>query len=209
MNDEWTVAKALHKARRTGASSMRELAARAGLSTAQISRIESGQVKQPAPATLVALARALWLNPTPLLILAGHIPDDEARSWLTNVLARGTEVSKHWETYDQVRLDAARLTAADDSAPREEIDRFAFDLFVGEPLVETEWEPSHALLGVAETDRNQRRLINLFAQITPERRERMLDALEDQVTLSRGEMHADADLHTARINDRIPGVAEA
>ncbi|HWH09631.1 MAG TPA: helix-turn-helix transcriptional regulator [Solirubrobacteraceae bacterium] len=186
--------------------SMRELAAEAGLSTAQISRIESGQVTRPTPATLVALARALWLNPMPLLILAGHIPDDEARGWIKNVLEPGTEVFRDWNGDNPLSVIAARRTAEDENAPREEVHKLAFDLFVGEPMVETEWDSSMALLGVGETDRAQRRLINLFAQLTAERRERMLADLEDQVTLSRIEMHRDADEFLER---RLPGIAEA
>ncbi|HEY5196233.1 MAG TPA: helix-turn-helix transcriptional regulator [Solirubrobacteraceae bacterium] len=197
-----TVAAALQKAR---CGSMRELAARAGLSPAQISRIESGQVQQPAPATLVALARALWLNPMPLLILAGHIPDDEARSWIKNVIAPGTEVYLDWHGHNPLAVIDAQRTVEDPSTPQEEIHKLAFDLFVGEPVVETEWDSSMALLGVAETDRAQRQLVNLFAQLTGERRERMLADLKDQVTLSRLEMHseADASLHG------MPGIAEA
>ena len=56
----------------------------------------------------------------------------------------------------------------------------AFDLFVGEPLVETEWDSSLAALGAATTDAGQRQLINLFGQLTPERRKELtFEALED------------------------------
>ena len=199
---EWTVAKALRQVRR---GSMRQLAAEAGLSAAQISRIESGQVQRPAPATLVALARALWLNPMPLLILAGHIPDDEARSWLKNMLEPGTEVYLEWHGHNPLSVIGARRTLDDDDAPQEEIHHLAFDLFVGEPMVETEWDSSMALLGVAETDAAQRRLVNLFAQLTAERRERILADLEDHVVLSRREMHREADEYL----EGIPGVTEA
>ena len=199
---EWTVATALRKAR---GGSMRELAAQAGLSPAQISRIESGQVQQPTPATLVALARALWLNPMPLLILAGHIPDDEARRWIKNVIEPGTEVYMDWHGHNPLSVIAARRTVEDPSAPQEEIHKLAFDLFVGEPMVETEWDSSMALLGVGETDSAQRELVNLFAQLTGERRERMFIALQDQVTLSRLEMHGEAQASL----DGMPGISEA
>jgi transcriptional regulator with XRE-family HTH domain len=204
MNDkkEWTVAKALRQAR---GSSMRQLAAKSGLSPAQISRIESGQVQQPAPATLVALARALWLNPMPLLILAGHIPDDEARNWIKNVLEPGTEVYLDWHGHNPLSVIAARRTVEDENAPQEEIHRLAFDLFVGEPMVETEWDSSMAMLGVTETDSDQRQLVNLFAQLTAERRERTLANIKDQVTLSRLEIHRDAQ---ESLDRSLPGIAE-
>lgn len=57
-------------------------------------------------------------------------------------------------------------------------------------MVETEWDSSMAMLGVAETDSAQRRLVNLFAQLTGERRERILADLEDHVTLSRPRCNA-------------------
>jgi transcriptional regulator with XRE-family HTH domain len=203
MYDERTVATALRQARGV---SMRQLAAKAGLSPAQISRIESGQVRQPAPATLVALARALWLNPMPLLILAGHIPDGEARSWLKNVLEPETEVYKDWHGHNSLSVIDARRTLEDVNAPQEDVYRIAYDLFVGEPMVETEWDSSMALLGVAETDGDQRQLVNLFAQLTAERRERMLHNLKDQVTLSRLEMHREVEESFDR---SLPGIAKA
>lgn len=70
---------------------------------------------------------------------------------------------------------------------------------------ETEWDSSMALLGVAETDAAQRRLVNLFAQLTAERRERILADLEDHVVLSRREIHRETDEY---LEGRIPGVTE-
>lgn len=179
MGDAWTVAEAIRRAR---GGSMRKLATAAGLSPAQISRIEAGQVQRPAAETLVAIARALWLNPMPLLILAGHIPDPEARAWLLSVLEPETEVSLDWHPKS---VQAARVVLADDRSPLDDVHKIAFDLFVGEPLVETEWNDALALLGVAGTDRAQRELVTLFSQMSEERRARMLRDARDQVTLSR------------------------
>jgi transcriptional regulator with XRE-family HTH domain len=51
--------------------SVRQLAKRAGVSAATLSRIEADQVRKPGQEILVALARALNRNPLPLLILPG------------------------------------------------------------------------------------------------------------------------------------------
>jgi len=191
MDKELTIAAAIKQVR---GKSMRDLANRAGLSVAQISRIEAGQVGQPSAETLVSIAKAEWRNPMPLLILAGHIDDGEARQWLRSVLAPETEVHADWTGHDPASVAAAQAVIDDENAPTVELHRLAFDLFVGEPLVETEWDSSLAALGAATTDAGQRRLINLFGQLTPERREQMLAALEDQVTLSRIEMHREVEL---------------
>lgn len=183
----WTVAAAVRQAR--GGTSMRRLAADAGLSAAQISRLEGGQVQQPAAETLVAIARALSLNPMPLLILASHLPSDEARAWLLSVIQPGSEVYLDWEGANPLSVIDARRVLEDPQSPIEEIHRLAFDLFVGEPMVETEWEPSLALLGVAGTDPVVRTLISLVGQLTPERRNALIAFAEDQVVLSRLETH--------------------
>lgn len=188
--ENWTVAEAVRRAR-TG--SMRKLAEAAGLSPAQISRIEAGQVQQPAAETLVAIARGLWQNPMPLLILAGHIPDAEARAWLLSVLEPETEVYLDWHGYDPASVDEARAVLADEGSTQDQVHKIAFDLFIGEPMAETEWNDSLALLGVGGTDRAQRELITLFSQMTQERREWMLRDARDQVTLSRIELQREAE----------------
>ncbi len=168
---------------------MRGLATEAGLSPAQISRLESGQVHQPAAATLVSISRALSLNPMPLLILAGHIPNDEARGWLLNIIQPGSEVYIEWEGANPLSVIDARRVLEDPDSQLEDIHHLAFALFVGEPMVETEWEPSLALLGVAGTDPVVRTLISLVGELTPERRKRVIAFAEDQVVLSRLESH--------------------
>jgi len=71
--------------------SVRELARRAGVSAAQVSRIEGGQVNRPSREILVALARALNRNPLPLVILAGHLDAREARDALAPLFREGAE----------------------------------------------------------------------------------------------------------------------
>jgi transcriptional regulator with XRE-family HTH domain len=67
-----TVADLVKAAR--GDLSMREVARRSGLSAAQISRIESGDVGQPSVETLTRLARALDRSPEALQIATGRLP---------------------------------------------------------------------------------------------------------------------------------------
>ena len=62
--------------------SMRGLARRSGLSAAQISRIEAGEVERPAAETLVKLAKALDRDAQLLLVFAGYIGGARARRLL-------------------------------------------------------------------------------------------------------------------------------
>jgi len=177
---------------------------RRGVVSAQISRLESGLVHQPAAETLVAIARALSLNPMPVLILAGHIPDDEARAWLLDVIQPGSEVCLDWEGANRLSvIDARRVTPRHQLTAGRGPPPLAFDLFVGEPMVVTEWEPSLALLGVAGTDPLVRNLISLVGQMTPKRRQGLIAFAEDQVVLSRLPIHREV---AHRGDNHLPGV---
>src|SRR2546423_8036179 len=66
--------------------SLRRLAKISGVSLAQLSRIESGQVTRPSIETLWALAPAINCHPTFLLVLAGHLSGDQARDAIREVL---------------------------------------------------------------------------------------------------------------------------
>ena len=68
-----TLAEVIREARVRARLSMRELARRSGLSAAQISRIEAGEVERPVAETLVRLAKALGRDAQLLLVFAGHI----------------------------------------------------------------------------------------------------------------------------------------
>lgn len=57
---------------------MRELARRSGLSPAQVSRIEAGEVDRPSTETLRLLADALDKSPQLLLAALGRLPESEA-----------------------------------------------------------------------------------------------------------------------------------
>jgi transcriptional regulator with XRE-family HTH domain len=79
---ELTMATLTREARMRARISMRGLARRSGLSAAQISRIEAGEVERPVAETLVKLAKALDRDAQLLLVFAGHIRGARARQLL-------------------------------------------------------------------------------------------------------------------------------
>jgi transcriptional regulator with XRE-family HTH domain len=74
-----TMAELTREARARAGLSMRGLARRSGLSAAQVSRIEAGEVERPVAETLVKLAKALDRDAQLLLVFAGHIRGARAR----------------------------------------------------------------------------------------------------------------------------------
>ena len=65
----------LIQARRDRGFSQRDLAARCGISPAEVSRVESGVRMKPAPAVLRAMADALVVSYPRLMQLAGYIEE--------------------------------------------------------------------------------------------------------------------------------------
>jgi len=83
---EVTMAEVTKEARTRARLSMRALARRSGLSAAQISRIEAGEVERPAAETLVKLAKALDRDAQLLLVFGGHIRGARARQLLRQAI---------------------------------------------------------------------------------------------------------------------------
>src|SRR6266545_3719823 len=83
---EVTMAEVTKEARVRARLSMRGLARRSGLSAAQISRIEAGEVERPVAETLVKLAKALDRDAQLLLVFAGHIRGARARQLLRQAI---------------------------------------------------------------------------------------------------------------------------
>jgi transcriptional regulator with XRE-family HTH domain len=81
-----TMAEVTNEARVRARLSMRALARRSGLSAAQISRIEAGEVERPAAETLVKLAKALDRDAQLLLVFAEHIRGARARQLLRQAI---------------------------------------------------------------------------------------------------------------------------
>jgi transcriptional regulator with XRE-family HTH domain len=83
---EQTLAELTKEARVRARLSMRGLARRSGLSAAQVSRIEAGEVERPVAETLVKLAKALDRDAQLLLVFAGHIRGARARQLLRQAI---------------------------------------------------------------------------------------------------------------------------
>ena len=80
------MAEVTREARVRAGLSMRGLARRSGLSAAQVSRIEAGEVERPAAETLVKLAKALDRDAQLFLVFAGHIRGARARQLLRQAI---------------------------------------------------------------------------------------------------------------------------
>ena len=81
-----TMAEVTREARVRAGLSMRGLARRSGLSAAQVSRIEAGEVERPVAETVVKLAKALDRDAQLLLVFAGHIRGARARQLLREAI---------------------------------------------------------------------------------------------------------------------------
>ena len=107
MQDEvQTLAGVIREARVRARLSMRELARRSGLSAAQISRIEAGEVERPVAETLVRLAKALGRDAQLLLVFAGHIRGARAQQLLRQAIEVLPEQSRAEYAPALSRLDA-------------------------------------------------------------------------------------------------------
>jgi transcriptional regulator with XRE-family HTH domain len=103
---ELTMAEVTKEARVRARLSMRGLARRSGLSAAQISRIEAGEVERPAAETLVKLAKALDRDAQLLLVFAGHIGGARARQLLREAVEALPEPGRAEQADALARLEA-------------------------------------------------------------------------------------------------------
>src|SRR6266542_6633283 len=103
---EVTMAGVTKEARTRARLSMRGLARRSGLSAAQVSRIEAGEVERPAAETLVKLAKALDRDAQLLLVFAGHITGARARRLLREALEALPEPGRAEHADALARLEA-------------------------------------------------------------------------------------------------------
>jgi transcriptional regulator with XRE-family HTH domain len=103
---EVTMAELTKEARTRARLSMRALARRSGLSAAQVSRIEAGEVERPAAETLVKLAKALDRDAQLLLVFAGHIRGARARQLLRQAIEALSEPGRAEHVDALARLEA-------------------------------------------------------------------------------------------------------
>jgi transcriptional regulator with XRE-family HTH domain len=100
------MAEVIKEARVRARLSMRGLARRSGLSAAQISRIEAGEVERPVAETLVKLAKALDRDAQLLLVFAGHIRGARARQLLRQAIETLPEPGRAEHADARARLEA-------------------------------------------------------------------------------------------------------
>jgi transcriptional regulator with XRE-family HTH domain len=105
-NQDQTLAEVTKEARVRARLSMRGLARRSGLSAAQVSRIEAGEVERPAAETLVKLAKALDRDAQLLLVFAGHIRGARARQLLRQAIEALPEPGRAEHADALARLEA-------------------------------------------------------------------------------------------------------
>jgi transcriptional regulator with XRE-family HTH domain len=192
---EVTMAEVTKEARMRARLSMRGLARRSGLSAAQISRIEAGEVERPAAETLVRLAKALDRDAQILLVFAGHIGGARARQLLRQAVEALPEPGRA-EQADAL----ARLEAEDERERR-----------LGEELAEAERALARDLdeqvvVGPQREARKRLREVGILAQrraAEVAEKRRQVEQLEDATS---GEVRAFAGrlfLHTAAGGDHL------
>ena len=153
---------------------IRHVARRSGVSPAQISRIESGQVQRPGPDLLVSLARGLNRNPLPLMVLAGHLSLDEGRQRLSALFREGSELAEVWDPA-RIPLERVRAILADPHADEHEVRVIASDVFAFAETEETLWHASHeVLLARGEDSADLRELLDFWNYMGRDRRRRLL-----------------------------------
>jgi transcriptional regulator with XRE-family HTH domain len=104
-DEERTLAELIKEARVRARLSMRGLARRSGLSAAQVSRIEAGEVERPVAETLVKVAKALDRDAQLLLVFAGHIRGARARQLLRQAVEALPEPGKAEHADGLARLE--------------------------------------------------------------------------------------------------------
>ena len=104
------MAEVTREARVRAGLSMRGLARRSGLSAAQVSRIEAGEVERPVAETLVKLAKALDRDAQLLLVFAGHIRGARARQLLRQAIEAVPEPgsAEHAEALARLEVEGER-----------------------------------------------------------------------------------------------------
>lgn len=200
------LASVLTQARNAGGAdvpaglSIRELARRTGVSAAQISRIESGQVLKPSREILVALGRGLNRNPLPLLILAGHLTVSEAREALGPLFREGSELPEEWGPWAVKTLDAARSVLADPAASEPDVRMIAADVFRIVETDETLWDESYALALARGSDAAELRDLMTIWRFVGSRRAELLEYGRSLRRLADLEYQAEASAIRAEAN---------
>jgi len=193
-SNQQTVAAAIRVARENAELGVRELSRRSGVAAPQISRLERGDVKKPTIETLVALARGLEWNPVPLLIVAGYVDVDEARSRLRDYHSPGSEYLEEASADPESDPEIAQIRAEieNEDTTLERLQQIAFDVWFGGESGETLWDDVYALLpALGEGQAELREIVSKWPSISFERRARIVEYVHDQHKLSMDESRAE------------------
>jgi transcriptional regulator with XRE-family HTH domain len=112
------LARTLREAREDFGLSIRSIAEKAGISAAQVSRMERGLVERPSMDTLASIARALDRNPIPLWVVAEHVGGQDAVALMRDMLPSDAEIFEEWGD-DAERAAALRLVNEAEPDPLE------------------------------------------------------------------------------------------
>jgi transcriptional regulator with XRE-family HTH domain len=189
--------RTIRQARTANGLGLRELSRRSGVSPAQISRIESGEVGQPSVDTLVSIARGLERNPGPLLIVSGHISPGEGQQILSEMFRPNrnrtynpetdSELVEEWmHLGHEAEVKRARVLLADEAASERDVRRLAAEVFSTAETAETLWRDSFVeALAHKAGDDQMVRLVAVWQALPSERRAKVLDYATEQVELAR------------------------
>ena len=180
------------------------MARRSGLSAAQISRIEAGEVERPVAETLVKLAKALDRDAQLLLVFAGHIRGARARQLLREAIEALPEPGRAEHADALARLEAEgerehrlreELAAAEEALAQAQRD-----------LVEARFEAERVAAKPLREAHERLREVGMLAQrcaVEVAQKRRQLEQLDDAPS---GEVCALAGrlfLHTAAGGDHL------
>jgi transcriptional regulator with XRE-family HTH domain len=174
----WTMAEVAKEARVRARLSMRGLARRSGLSVAQISRIEAGEVERPVAETLVKLAKALDRDAQLFLVFAGHIRGARARQLLRQAIEALPEPAKAEQADALEQLEAAD---EHERGVREELTAAEGALAQAQQALDA----AHLERAAAESPRAARERLREVGMVTrrlvevAEKRRRVVEQLED------------------------------
>jgi len=147
-----------------------ELARRAQLSPAQVSRIEAGITAKPSRSTLTALARALDRHPRLLFVVAGHEDQASTRTALKRMLRDSSELSEDWSFLGR-DISAARALVESERSSLVELQGLAAEIFRSREVYEITWHDSYAALAAERRDPVLESIIDEYRDCTPQRRE--------------------------------------
>lgn len=177
------VARAIRETRQARGYSLRELARRAGISAASLSRIEAGEVKQPSVETLGAVARALDRNPSYLWIVSRHIEGEDARDLLERALSAELE-SVDEGGRDSEALTKARAVLLNTSATPRQFRLLALEVFTSWGTEEELWWDAYLEPLVRSLSRDLRELFQDYELISFERKQKVREYVAEQLELT-------------------------